>query len=163
MGRRGSRANRGRLRLGHRQPSPGRDDASRVAASTCGGFKQLDRISVGVFDLHLAARGTGFQVVAKRNPRVPQRRDARGKIHGVQHDAIPAAGFLAFAAGERTRAGCSGAAEQERSAVQGQRRELRQVLVLQLETEMLRVERSGARDILHLVANTVNVFEEPVR
>jgi len=125
--------------------------------------RQFDGVSVGIFDLDLSAGGTDFDVIAEAQSSLLHGRDARGKIDHVQDDAIPTARLLADSIGQRARTGSAGAAEQQCRVAERQSRELWKVLMLELETEMMRIKRDGSRDVGHLVANPVNVLHELTR
>jgi hypothetical protein len=78
-----------------------RDDLI-IGSSPARRFVQLDRVSVGVLELDLAAAGAGLDLVAEPHPGPAQRGDHRLQIVDVQHDPVPAARLLAASVGHRT-------------------------------------------------------------
>jgi hypothetical protein len=103
-------------------------------------FKQLDRVAVRVFNLNLTSAGTGFHLVAKAQAGALECGDTGREIRDFQDDTVPATGLLTLTSRQRPRSGGSGATEQDVRIAQRDIREGRELLMLQLETEMLRVK-----------------------
>src|SRR6185503_3538923 len=99
--------------------------------------------------------GTGFHLVAEAHAGLLQIADGGIEIRHLEHDAIPAAGLLRLAVGHRARARSAGSAERELEITQRNLCESGQMLALELEPELLRIEVDGASDILDLIAHTV--------
>src|SRR5262249_41775165 len=88
--------------------------------------------------------------------------DQRRKIRDGQNDAVPSARLLTLTVRHRARAGRTGTAEQDLDVAKGDTGKSRQLLVLEPEPEVLRIECYRARDILGLVANAMKAFYECV-
>src|SRR5688572_18936553 len=130
--------------------------ASRLIRTTLAGrLEQLDRIAVRVFQLDLPAARPFFQLVAQTQAALLDLSDDLRQLLDAKDYAVPAAGLLAAAIRQRPRARCTGTAQQQMQAAErhvGKRREL---LMLQLETQLLDVKRHGTRDVRHLIADAV--------
>ena len=66
-------------------------------------LKQLDRIAVRIFDLDLAAAGTGLHLVAKTDAFALECGNTTGEIRNSEHHTIPSAGLLALTIWQWTR------------------------------------------------------------
>ena len=63
-------------------------------------LEQLDRVAVRIFELDLLAAGADFDLVAKAQPSLPQCLHLRGKVHHLEHHAVPSTRFLGSAVGQ---------------------------------------------------------------
>src|SRR5262249_3411117 len=123
-------------------------------------FEQLDRVAVRIFNRNLAFAGTGLHLVSKAEAGALERGDTALEIRDAQHDAVPAAGLLTFTVRHRTRARCSGAAQQNVRIAERHTGERGKLLMVQRETELLGVEVHRAGDVLHVVADAVETLDE---
>lgn len=114
---------------------------------------------VRIFDLNLPASRTGFHLVAKAKSRLLQIVDERRKIRDLEHHAIPASRLLLLSAGHWLRPGRPGAAQQDLRIANRRACKRGELLVSQREPELLRIEPDRARDIPHLVTNTMDALD----
>src|SRR5262245_47605322 len=105
----------------------------QAALSRLRWFEQLDRVAVRVFNLDLPSAGTGFHLVSKAQPRALEGVDASRKVRHFEHDAVPSTRLLRLTIRQRSRSGRSGAAEKDHDVAEGDTREGRQLLMVQLE------------------------------
>src|SRR6478752_8687687 len=66
-----------------------------------GSFMQLNRVSIGIFDLNLAAAGPSLHLIPEADPSCLQGIDSRGQAVYIEDDAVPATRFLTPAVGHR--------------------------------------------------------------
>src|SRR5262249_57181352 len=85
------------------------------------------------------------------------------KIGNIQHHAVPPTRLLLLSVRHRSRARGAGTAEQNLRVAERNIRERGEMLVFQREPEVVRIERDRARDILHLVSDSVHALDESVR
>ena len=123
---------------------------------------QLDRIAIRILELNLTTARACLDLVAKDHLRLAQPLDGRRQILHVEHDAIPASRLLRSAIWQYARTGAARPAEQQgqRAARDGSERTARSEL--ELESEMLGIERNGSCDILHVIANGCAMFRNCV-
>src|SRR5262249_9588988 len=107
----------------------------------------------------LSAR-SNLHPIAESESGVLECRDRFLQIGDAKDDAVPAAGLLTVTVGHRTGPGSARAAQQEMKRAERKRREGRQLLMLQFETEMLGIERSGATDVAGLIPDSVKITHE---
>ena len=111
---------------------------------------------VGIFDLYLSAPRTGLDLIARPHIGVFQRIDLAREVGHAQDQSVPSAGRLELTPGHRTRSRCSRPAEQQRAISERHAGERGEVLMVQLEAEMVRVEGDRARDIRYLISHAVD-------
>src|SRR5690242_12395085 len=111
------------------------------------GLEQLSGVAVRVFELNLPARRTRFHFIPKPQARLLQRFDPRRKIGYPKHDPVPSPGFLTMTVRHQARTRRSGPAEKDLEVFDRDGRELRQLLVLQLEAKVPGIEVDRAAHI----------------
>jgi RNA polymerase sigma-70 factor (ECF subfamily) len=165
--RRADRSQGGEQRLAIR-PAAVLADAPRSGSGINGSsesasrFEEFDRVPVRVLDLNLAATGPRFHLVAKPSGGLFQFRNESRQIADLQHDTIPAARFLLLAIRHGPRSGGTRTAEQNLRVTQRDACECRELLMLQLEPEVLRIERDRSSDIRYLISNAMKALDERV-
>src|SRR5689334_4605952 len=78
-----------------------------LASVPAGRLEQLDRIPVGIFDLHLPAARADLQLVPEPHAGLLQPLDAGLEMVDAQHDPVPPTRFLAATIRQRPRTGCA--------------------------------------------------------
>src|SRR5262249_41827592 len=141
------------------RPSP---CPSRKCLSSTSRFEQLDRIPVRIFDLDLSTSRTSLHLVATPRSGQLQFSDERWRVGNLQDDPIPAAGLLRLTVRHRPRARCARATQQNLLVTDRHPGKRRKLLVSQREAEVLHIERHGASDVLHLIANAMKALDEGV-
>jgi hypothetical protein len=121
-----------------------------------GRFEQFDWIPVWIKQLDLLAARAYDNITPKLKAAIPHVRDDRRKVIHGEDDTIPSAWFLLLAVWHRACAGTLRAAEKYVSAAARHVRECGPLLVLQLETQVLRVKRHGAVHVSRLISDSVN-------
>src|SRR5262249_8362949 len=111
--------------------------------------------------LDLTTTGTGFQLIAEMKSGLLQYSDDGGQIRNVQHHTIPPPWLLLLSVRHRPRARCAWTAEQNLPVAKRHARQRGEMLVLQLEPKVFRIEHYRPSDVLHLVSDTVNALDEP--
>src|SRR6185369_3141274 len=97
-----ARARRGRAEVQTRTDRSA-DATARYDAALPRRLMKLNRIPVRIFDLDLPPAWSELNVVPEAHGRAPERRDHRIEILYVEHDPVPAPGFLAASIRHRTR------------------------------------------------------------
>ena len=123
-------------------------------------LEQLDRIAIGIFYLDLLAAWAGLHVIAKTKACFLQLLNAGVDVVDAQDHAIPPAGFLALSVWHGTRARRAATAEKNLDGSDRHSGEIRKLLVLQLEAELLCVKRDRALHVINLVSNAVKIQDK---
>src|SRR5688500_2216282 len=134
--------------------------ASVASVPLSSGLEELDGIAVGIFDLDLFAPGTALHLVPKAMSGFFQRLNERREIADPQHDPVRSARLLLLTVRQRPGARGLWAAQQNLRVAERHTRERGQLLVLERETKIVRIERNGASHVLHLIADAVHVLHE---
>lgn len=129
------------------------DEESQAGSKSSTGFPSASSLDLSTARAYL-------HLVAKANPCLLQLSDETRKIRDLQHDPVPAARLLLLPIRHRPRARRAWTAEQDVRATKRDVRKRGELLVLQLEPELLRIERYSASDVFHLIANAVNTLDE---
>src|SRR5688572_3374001 len=120
--------------------NPGRYNSTCPDSSRSSGLKQFNRIAVGILYLDLLPAGACFHRVPESQACFLHPLDLCGKILHLKHHAIPTSWLLPPAIRHIARTRCAGAAENKLQAGGRNLSEGRQLLEIQLETELLGVK-----------------------
>src|SRR5262245_22931367 len=126
-------------------------------------LEQFNRIPIGIFQLDLFAARTDLHLVAEVEPGVLQIFNTGREIRHAKHDAVPPTGFLVTAGRHRARTRSPRTAEQNSKRSHRDAGKGGWLLKFQLETQVVRVERNRATEVLDLIANTVEGQAQVVR
>src|SRR5512138_1251834 len=118
-------------------------------------LEQLDGIAVRIEQLDLPTSRPDFHLVAESQTVLLELRNDVSQGCYSQNDAIPAARLLACAIGQRARARGSRPAQQQMQRPERHIRKGRQLLMLDLETQLLDVELDRSADVRDLVADAM--------
>ena len=124
------------------------------------GFEQLDRIAIGVFQLDLLASRAYFHFIPKMQACLLQFFDPGRKIGYPKNHPVPPSGFLMMTVRHHARTRRSRSAEKNLDVFDRDGRELRQLLMFQLETKLPGIELDGVTHVLDLVPNAVKAQDK---
>ena len=110
--------------------------------------------------MNLLAAGTDLHRITKVESGLLERLDACRQIGHAKDDSVPSPWFLPPAVGHVAGSGGARAAEEEIRAVERHAREGGQLLMLQLEAELSRVEVDRAAHIADLIPDAVKGAHE---
>jgi len=122
-------------------------------------LEQLDRISIRIFELNLPPAGSNLHLISEGRAVSPKVGDMSRQVRHAEYDAIPPAGLLLPPIGQRPRPGRTRPTENELEGAERDLTERGQMLKVEIETEVTRVELDRARDVAHLVADAVQPFD----
>jgi hypothetical protein len=120
------------------------------------GSNNFDWVPVWIEQLNLLAAGAGDNIAAKLQAPVLHGGDHRRQVLHRYHEAIPSTRFWLLAIWQRASAGTAWTAQKHVSAAARHVCEGSALLMLQLETELLRVELDGAVQVARLIPDSVN-------
>ena len=101
-----------------------------------------------------------FHIVAKMETGLFQLRDSRRQIDYLKDHAVPSTGCLKASARHGARARRSRSTQDQLESADRKLGECREPLLIHFEAELLRVEGDRACDILHLISNAPEPFDD---
>lgn len=121
------------------------------------GFKQLDGVTIRVFDLDLSAPWAGFHGIAESHAGGLHLLDTGGQIADLKDQPVPSAWFLLSAIGHRAGTGTPGAAQKDGKPADRDFRKGRGLLKFQFALHRPRVEGDGSLDVADLISESTHL------